>query len=69
MRAMYMHVFIHMHMYMCMWICISAGVAVWDAVPLAGSWQAVVVRAWLPLPGVKKLPAASAGLIFTQDCP
>lgn len=49
MRYMYMHVFIYIHMYMCMWLCISEGDAVWDAVPLAGSWQAVVVRAWLPL--------------------
>lgn len=65
----HMHVFTHMHMYMCVWICNSVGDAVWDAVPLAGSWQAVAVRAWFPLPGVRKLPASSAGLTFTEGCP
>lgn len=54
---------------MCVWICTSVGDARWDAVPLAGSQQAVAVRAWFPLPGVKKLPASRAGLTFTQDCP
>lgn len=52
-----------------MYAYIYVHVDIWDAVPLAGSWQAVVVRAWLPLPGVKRLPASSAGLTFTQDCP
>lgn len=56
-------------MYMCVWICISVGDAIWDAVPLAGSQQAVIVRAWFPLPRVKKLPTISARLTLMQDCP
>lgn len=46
---------------------VSVGDAVWDALPLADSWQAVAVTAWLLLPGERKPSAFSAGLTFTKD--
>lgn len=62
---------IHVCIYMCMCTCtyVPVGDAVQDAVPLVNSWTVAAVRAWVLLPGERKLPAFSAGLTFTKDCP